>query len=57
MGQCFSFNTNSEDILHVAKSGDGFGLRLVLNLAQYEYIRGPSTDAGIKVANQLLVAF
>ncbi len=29
--------------------GAGFGLQLTLNIEQYEYIQGPSTDAGIKV--------
>ena len=52
MGQCFSFNTDSEQILYTGQSGDEFGLRLVLNIAQYEYIRGPSTDAGIKVGEK-----
>ena len=30
-------------------TGAGFGLSLVLNVEQYEYIRSPNTDAGIKV--------
>ena len=49
MGQCFSFNTDRDNILKTSKTGAEFGLRLVLNIEQYEYIRGPSTDAGIKV--------
>ena len=31
------------------KTGAGFGLSLTLNIEQYEYINGPTTDAGIKV--------
>ena len=30
-------------------TGSGFGLQLTLNIEQYEYIKGPNTDAGIKV--------
>ncbi len=30
-------------------SGARFGLRVTLNIEQYEYMIGPNTDAGIKV--------
>ena len=29
--------------------GARFGLRLTLNIEQYEYMSGPNTDAGLKV--------
>ncbi len=31
-------------------SGARFGLRLTLNIEQYEYMMGPNTDAGVKVS-------
>ena len=31
--------------------GTGFGLSLILNVEQYEYMRGPQNDAGIKVCD------
>ena len=31
-------------------SGSKSGLSLVLNVEQYEYMRGPQNDAGIKVS-------
>ena len=36
-------------VLTLSPIGAGFGLQLTLNIEQYEYIQGPSTDAGIKV--------
>ena len=30
-------------------TGAGFGLSLTLNIEQYQYIKGPNPDAGIKV--------
>ena len=29
--------------------GARFGLRMTLNIEQYEYMSGPNTDAGLKV--------
>lgn len=29
--------------------GSGYGLNLVLNIEEYEYMKGPNTDAGLKV--------
>ncbi len=52
MGQCFSFNLDERRHLFTTKTGSQFGLRLVLNIEQYEYVRGPSTDAGVKVSLQ-----
>ncbi len=48
MGRCVSFHTGSGGAF-TSKTGSGFGMSLTLNIEQYEYIRGPSTDAGIKV--------
>lgn len=36
------------------KTGARFGLRLTLNIEQYEYMLGPNTDAGIKVLSTLV---
>ena len=46
-------STNENDHFTTNKTGAGFGLTLTLNIEQYEYIRGPSTDAGIKVSRKL----
>ncbi len=32
--------------------GANNGLKLILNVEQYEYMRGPESDAGIKVNKQ-----
>ena len=34
-------------------SGSGAALSLILNVEQYEYMRGPQNDAGIKVRAHL----
>ena len=34
-------------------SGSSMGLSLILNVEQYEYMRGPQNDAGVKVNNIL----
>jgi len=36
--------------------GSRFGLSLTLNIEQYEYMKGPQNDAGIKVVNQLCLS-
>lgn len=33
----------------VNKSGSRYGLELILNVEQYEHMRGPQNDAGAKV--------
>ena len=33
-------------------SGSSAGLSLVLNVEQYEYMKGPQDDAGIKVGHE-----
>ena len=45
-GLCVQFNVSS---VLTNKTGAGFGLSLTLNIEQYEYVNGPTTDAGIKV--------
>ena len=37
-------------------SGSSNALRLLLNIEQYEIMRGPQIDAGVKVNNVLLSA-
>ena len=49
MGRCASFHIGVHGDSHTSKPGSGFGMSLTMNIEQYEYIRGPSTDAGIKV--------
>ena len=34
--------------------GTSFGLQLVLNVEQYEYISGPNSDVGLKVCFSLV---
>ena len=36
----------------IAFTGAQNGLKLVLNIEQYEHTQGPSTDAGVKVNTQ-----
>lgn len=49
MGVCIQFNPSQNKSLTTDKTGSGFGLGLTLNIEQYEYTKGPNTDAGIKV--------
>ncbi|XP_060066461.1 uncharacterized protein LOC132546759 [Ylistrum balloti] len=50
-GLCYSFNydTDPSSVLVTSSSGSDAGLRLLLNVEQYEYMPGPSTAAGVKV--------
>ena len=36
-------------VISIWNSGSEFGLSLVINIEQYEYLPGPISDAGIKV--------
>ena len=36
-------------------SGSSSGLSLILNVEQYEYMRGPQNDAGVKVNSDIVV--
>lgn len=49
MGKCLQFNPYEHKSLVTDKTGSAFGLALTLNIEQYEYTRGPNTDAGIKL--------
>ena len=48
-GVCYTFN-GGEHPLPTEKTGSRFGLALTLNIEQYEYMRGPQSDAGVKVS-------
>ncbi len=45
---CYTFNAEVPP-LPTEKTGSRFGLALTLNIEQYEYMRGPQSDAGVKV--------
>ncbi len=53
----YSFATESEEMWKkyqindlVLFLGSTFGLRLTINIEEYEYMPGPNSDAGIKVS-------
>ena len=48
IGVCYTFNGGLGP-RHAREPGSSVGLSLVLNVEQYEYMRGPNSDAGIKV--------
>ncbi|XP_052822091.1 uncharacterized protein LOC106880211 [Octopus bimaculoides] len=48
-GVCYSFNTDASNPVKVASSGTENGLRLTLNVEQYEYMSGGQKSVGIKV--------
>ncbi|XP_033763354.1 uncharacterized protein LOC117344637 [Pecten maximus] len=50
-GPCYTFNSNTDpsSVLVTSSSGSDAGLRLLLNVEQYEYMPGPSSAAGVKV--------
>ncbi|XP_050413854.1 uncharacterized protein LOC126828236 isoform X1 [Patella vulgata] len=48
-GVCYSFNHQSHNALAVTSTGSDYGLKLTLNVEQYEYMPGPHTAAGIKL--------
>ena len=50
-GVCYTFNSG-DNPLPTEKTGSRFGLGLTLNIEQYEYMRGPQSDAGVKVTVQ-----
>nr|KAG5696218.1 hypothetical protein BaRGS_021703 [Batillaria attramentaria] len=47
-GVCFTFN-DKEKPLFVASTGSEYGLKLTLNVEQYEYMPGPHDAAGVKM--------
>ncbi|XP_076472588.1 uncharacterized protein LOC143301990 [Babylonia areolata] len=48
-GVCFTFNDDRLHPLLVASTGSEYGLKLTLNVEQYEYMPGPHDAAGIKL--------
>ncbi|KAI0209574.1 hypothetical protein LSAT2_005730 [Lamellibrachia satsuma] len=50
-GICYTFNNPPDPAtpLHVSETGSDSGLRLRLNLEQYEYMRGPHSAGGLKI--------
>ena len=53
IGVCYTFNGETPH-KYSNKPGSRSGLSLVLNVEQYEYMRGPNNDAGVKVDTILL---
>ncbi|XP_041378054.1 acid-sensing ion channel 1C-like [Gigantopelta aegis] len=45
-GVCYTFNSKR---LHVSSTGSDYGLKLTLNVEQYEYMPGPHDAAGVKL--------
>ena len=46
------FITNAPKCFIQTYVGSTTGLGLILNVEQYEYMRGPQNDAGVKVMNR-----
>ena len=47
MGICYTFNGDIDNVKDVDETASA--LSLILNVEQYEHMRGPQNDAGIKV--------
>ncbi|KAK7480846.1 hypothetical protein BaRGS_00027932, partial [Batillaria attramentaria] len=47
-GVCFTFKSNEEPLVAVS-TGSEYGLKLTLNVEQYEYMPGPHDAAGVKM--------
>jgi hypothetical protein len=52
-GVCYTFNGDPEAVKFVDDTSRG--LSLILNVEQYEHMRGPQNDAGVKVTGSLLL--
>lgn len=50
-GVCYTFNSGRHNgtVREVSRTGAGRGLKLRLNIEQYEYMVGPNPGAGIKI--------
>ncbi|CAH1802002.1 unnamed protein product [Owenia fusiformis] len=50
-GTCYTFNhgRNGIRILESIQTGSAYGLKLRLNVEQYEYMKGPNSGAGVKI--------
>ena len=51
---CSSYLGNGKTYC-ICDSGSGSALSLILNVEQYEYMRGPQNDAGIKVNKATII--
>ncbi|KAK2169962.1 hypothetical protein LSH36_5g02006 [Paralvinella palmiformis] len=49
MHRCWTFNGNTNDPLKATFTGTQMGLKLTINIEQYEHIEGISIDSGVKV--------
>ena len=52
MGICYTFNGDIDNVKDVDETASA--LSLILNVEQYEHMRGPQNDAGMKVQVNLL---
>ena len=58
MGVCYTFNSGRRGSpLNVTDSGSGNALSLVLNVEQYEYMKGPQSAAGVKVLHKAMLVY
>ncbi|KAK2144648.1 hypothetical protein LSH36_740g01072 [Paralvinella palmiformis] len=48
-GKCYTFNADLERQRRVWRTGAEGGLRLLLNVEQYEYMPGPNQGAGVRI--------
>ncbi|ELU15109.1 hypothetical protein CAPTEDRAFT_228582 [Capitella teleta] len=48
-GVCYAFNADPANPKYITETGSSNGLRLTLNVEQYEYMAGPNHAAGLKV--------
>ncbi|GFN91735.1 acid-sensing ion channel 1-like [Plakobranchus ocellatus] len=48
-GVCYTFNGDPDQLLWVTSAGAEHGLKLTLNVEQYEYMAGPNDAAGVKI--------
>ena len=48
MGVCYTFNGDPDNVKYVDDTA--YALSLILNVEQYEHMRGPQNDAGLKVS-------
>ena len=56
IGLCSGYHlTEYENSLNILILGSSVGLSLILNVEQYEYMRGPQNDAGVKVKYKIIV--
>ena len=46
-GVCYTFNGDADNVKYVDDTA--YALSLILNVEQYEHMRGPQNDAGLKV--------